>query len=254
MKIGIIGYGHVGTAMKELFKEAIVYDKYKNLGTQEEINKCDAVFICVPTPQNEDGSCNTSIVDEVLTWLKTDLIIIRSTVPVGYTKEKSKQHNLNIVFQPEYYGETVDHPFTKLQNRRWITLGGPDEAIEKAIEVYQTVYNSDIEIHMTDSDTAELAKYMGNSFLALKVIFCNEFYDIAQSLNIDYNKLREALCLDPRIGRSHTFVYKNNRGYGGSCLPKDISSISYQAKQNNIDTTLIDAVRKKNKIYKPDVK
>lgn len=68
MKIGIIGYGHVGTAMHQLFSDAVVYDKYKNIGTQEDVNQCDVAFICVPTPMSEDGSCDTSIVEEVIQW------------------------------------------------------------------------------------------------------------------------------------------------------------------------------------------
>ena len=71
--------------MKELFKDAVVYDKYKNIGSMQEINTCDAAFVCVPTPQSDDGSCDTSTVDEVLSELRTDVIILRSTVPVGYT-------------------------------------------------------------------------------------------------------------------------------------------------------------------------
>ena len=249
MKVGIVGLGHVGSAMLELFKDATVYDKYKKIGSIEEINKCDVAFICVPTPANDDGSCDVSIVDDILNRVNTDLIILRSTVPIFYTETKVKELNKKIVFQPEYYGETVDHPFAKLQDRKWLTLGGEEEAVNKAIEVYQTVYNSNIQIIQVKSREAELAKYMENSFLATKVIFCNEFYDIAEKLDINYNKVREAFAIDPRIGYSHTFVYKNNRGYKGSCLPKDISSIRYQAKQNNIDTTLLNAVVNKNKTY-----
>ena len=68
MKIGIVGYGHVGTAMKDLFKDAAIYDKYKGIGSREEINKCDVTFVCVPTPMSEDGSCDTTAVEEVISW------------------------------------------------------------------------------------------------------------------------------------------------------------------------------------------
>ena len=68
MKIGIVGFGHVGGAMHELFKDAIIYDKFTCIGTKEEINKCDAAFVCVPTPMMEDGNCDTTAVDEVLAW------------------------------------------------------------------------------------------------------------------------------------------------------------------------------------------
>lgn len=254
MKIGIVGIGHVGNAMKDLFKDAVLYDNNKKIGSKNKINKCDAVFVCVPTPQNEDGSCDTSMVDEVLSWLDVDLIILRSTVPIGYTEGKAKELKSDIVFQPEYYGETVDHPFANLSERTWITLGGTKKAISKACEVYQTVYNSNVHICCVDAKTAELAKYMENCYLATKVTFCNEFYDIAKMFDISYDELREVWTMDPRIGRSHTFVYPQNRGYSGSCLSKDISALVYQAKKHGVDTTLMDGVRDKNKMYHPDIK
>lgn len=246
MKIGIVGYGHVGKAMGELFKDAVIYDEPLHIGTREEINKCDAVFVCTPTPQNPDGSCNTEIVESVIDWLNVDIIILRSTVYVGFTKAMVAKYKKAIVFQPEYYGETVAHPFSDLRSRQWVSLGGTKENIQKAVKVYQTVYTSNVEMHFADSDTVELAKYMENAYLAAKVIFCNEMYDLANKLGINYDEAREIWLADPRIGRSHTFVYEDNRGYGGSCLPKDVASILYQAKQLNIDMTLLKAVVEKN--------
>lgn len=119
-----------------------------------------------------------------------------------------------------------------------------------AIEIYQSVINSNVKIYQADSDTVEMAKYMENAYLAAKVIFCNEMYDICEKLGISYNKAREIWIVDPRIGSSHTFVYKNNRGYGGSCLPKDISSITKQAKEMGLNPKLLDAVISKNKDYR----
>ena len=111
MKVGIVGLGHVGSAMLELFKDATVYDKYKKIGSIEEINKCDVAFICVPTPANDDGSCDVSIVDDILNRVNTDLIILRSTVPIFYTETKVKELNKKIVFQPEYYGDGSQDAF-----------------------------------------------------------------------------------------------------------------------------------------------
>lgn len=250
MKIGIVGYGHVGEAMHGLFKEAIIYDKYKNLGSPEAINRCDTVFVCVPTPQAKDGHCDTSIVEEVLGWITAPLIILRSTVYVGFTDKMMKKYNKEIVFQPEYYGETVAHPFADLNDRSWLSFGGTKKGIDLAIRTYQTVVNSNVKIYQADAKSVELAKYMENAFLAAKVIFCNEMYDIACALGADYNLAREVWIADPRIGSSHTFVYQDNRGYSGSCLPKDISSIVTQAKELNVDTTLLDGVMAKNTKYR----
>lgn len=252
MKIGIIGVGHVGGSMAELFKDAILYDPFKNLGTQEEINLCEISFICVPTPQAEDGSCDTRIVEEVLRWVKTPTIVIRSTVPVGFTDE----WNLNLpywqhlVFQPEYYGETVAHPFADPHNRPWITLGGDHYGCRQAARAYKTVFTSELIINIVNAKTAELAKYMENAFYATKVTFCNQFYQIAENLGVDYDKLRETWLLDPRISRDHTFVYENNRGYGGSCLPKDMSAIIYQGKKTGTDVSFLESIAESNNKFK----
>lgn len=249
MKIGIVGFGHVGGAMHELFKDAIIYDKFKRIGSKEEINTCDATFVCVPTPMMEDGSCDTTAVDEVLAWCESKVIILRSTVRVGYTREMANKLHKNIVFQPEYYGETVAHPFANLSDRSWLSFGGTREAIDLAIDAYKNVINSNVKIYQAPSDEVELAKYMENAFLATKVIFINEMYDICEKLGLNYNQVREIWTADPRIGTSHTFIYKDNRGYGGSCLPKDISALHQLEKENEIDDTLINAVIEKNKKY-----
>ena len=250
MKIGIVGYGHVGQAMHELFKEAVIYDKYKDIGKQSEINECDAAFVCVPTPCANNGSCDTSAVEEVIAWLAVPIIILRSTVNVGFTEHMMNKYNKEIVFQPEYYGETVAHPFASLNDRAWLSFGGTRRGIDLAIRVYKTVINSNVKIFQADTKSVEMAKYMENAFLATKVIFCNEMFDIAQALGVDYNMAREIWIADPRIGSSHTFVYEDNRGYGGSCLPKDVAAITEQARENNIDTTLLNAVINKNKLYR----
>ena len=249
MKIGIVGLGHVGTAMHNLFKDAVIYDKYKNIGSMNEINKCDAAFVCVPTPMKDDGSCDTTAVDEVLNWCECKVIILRSTVRVGYTREMTEKLHKMIVFQPEYYGETVAHPFADLSERTWLSFGGTQEAIDLAIDAYKTVINSNVRIYQAPSDEVELAKYMENAFLATKVIFINEMYDICEKLGLNYNQVREIWTADPRIGTSHTFIYKDKRGYDGSCLPKDISELHTLEKENDLDDTLINAVIEKNKKY-----
>lgn len=250
MKTGIVGLGHVGTSMQKLLPNSIIYDEPLNIGTRKEINNCNIAFICVPTPMGKNGECDTKIVDDVLNWITCQTIVIRSTIPVGFTDDRTKKLNKNIIFQPEYYGETVNHPFADLKSRNWITLGGNSNSMDDIISLYQNVYTSEIFINIVDAKTAELAKYMENCFLATKVTFCNEFYDLAQAFGVDYNKLRETWLLDTRIGRSHTFVYSNKKGYGGSCLPKDMSAIIYQAEKKEVNCDLLKSVVNKNNNYK----
>lgn len=249
-KVGIVGLGHVGSIMKELFADATVYDEIKAIGDRESINRCEIAFVCVPTPQANDGSCDTSIVEYVLDWIKSSVVVLRSTVPVGFTDEYREKTGKRIVFQPEYYGETFAHPFADPKNRSWITLGGDEADTDVVAQLYQKVFNAELIIHQVDAKTAELAKYMENSFLATKVTFCNQFYDIANALGVNYHKLRETWLLDPRIGRSHTFVYADNRGFSGSCLPKDLSSVIYQAQRAGVEMPLLKAVQEANEKYR----
>ncbi len=247
MRIGIIGLGHVGKAMQNLFTNAIIYDEPLHIGSREEINMCDVAFVCVPTPSKADGSCDTSIVESVIDWLQTPVIVLRSTVYVGFTDKMMEKYQKEIVFQPEYYGETIAHPFADLNTRQWLSFGGTPKGVDMAIRAYQTVVNSNVQILQYSAKEVEFAKYMENSFLATKVTFCNELYDIAKKLGVNYNQAREVWVADPRIGTSHTFVYPDNRGYAGSCLPKDIASIISQADEVGVDANLLKSVVEKNK-------
>lgn len=243
MKVAIVGAGAVGRAMAKLLTEPVLYDEPERIGSRADVNACDIAFICVPTPPAEDGSCDTSIVEEIVDWLEAPLIVIRSTVSVGTTRRLASKYGKAIVFQPEYGpGETPDHPFNDLRNVRWIILGGERSATQKVARMWQHVYSADVVIRQTDPETAELCKYMENAFLATKVAFCNEFYEIAKHLGVDYEELRELWLLDPRIGRSHTFVFPEKRGFGGKCLPKDLDALVRIAEQVRYDPTLLRAV------------
>jgi UDPglucose 6-dehydrogenase len=217
------------------------------LGSQEDVNRCRFAFVAVPTPIGDGGSADVSVVEEVVSWIESEYIVLRSTVPIGTTDRLREATGKAIVFQPEYGpAETPDHPFNDLRKVRWAILGGDRRETVVVADLYKTTFNADIVIQQTDAKTAELTKYMENAFLALKVTFCNEFYDIAEAAGIDYNELRELWLLDPRIGRSHTFVLPHNRGFGGRCLPKDLSAIIDSAHQLGVSPRLLEGVREAN--------
>lgn len=246
MKISIVGFGHVGKAMKQIFPEAIVFDEPLKIGRIEDMCDSTLAFICVPTPMLPSGECDTSIVEEAAGYLLAEVIVIRSTVPVGFTERLQLATGKRIVFQPEYYGETVDHPYADISKRIWITLGGFSEDIAIVVDAYQKVYNAELKIMTSDAKTAELAKYMENCYLALKVTFCNEFYDIAQAYGIHYHELRELWLADSRIGASHTFVHKDNRGFAGKCLPKDVKALIAMADQRTVNVDLMKSMLERN--------
>jgi len=237
-EVGVVGGGVVGDAMVRLCgPDTVVYDPYKPelAGNKGAISKCDVVFICVPTPMADDGSCNTSIVEETVAWVEAPLLIIRSTVAPGTTDRLCREHGKHVVFQPEYLGETVKHMFGDMAEREFVVLGGTPEDVSKAADFYKHYYNSMVRMYFSDAITAEVCKYMENAFYAMKVTFVNEFYDIAQAHGVDFNQLRELWLADTRISRDHTFVYPDNRGFSGKCLPKDCNAIVYSARQRDYE-------------------
>jgi UDPglucose 6-dehydrogenase len=228
MKISIIGYGFVGKAMSKLFSQSIIYDPGypETQASKNEINTCDVSFVCVPTNILPDGSCDISIVEETLTWLKTPLIIIRSTIQPGTTDHLKKLYpEKHIIFQPEYIGETTAHPMIDESSRNFLIFGGTQPDCAKAVEIYQSVYNSSVKILFLKPIEAEIVKYMENTAIASMVTLANEYYNICHIFGADYNMVREAFLLDPRMSRYFTFVYPEKRGFEGKCLPKDLNAI-----------------------------
>ena len=176
--VAIVGFGAVGQGIRQLFPDAVAYDPPQSIGSRAAVNACEFAMIAVPTPARPDGSADVSIVEEAVGWIECEHIVLRSTVPVGTTDRLRRETGKSIVFQPEYGpAATPDHPFNDLRKIRWVILGGERADTIPVADLYKTVFNSEIHIHQTDARTAELTKYMENCFLALKVTFCNEFYD-----------------------------------------------------------------------------
>ena len=208
--------------------ETVVYDVRNEPGytrDKSKVNACEVAFVSVPTPMAADRTCDTSIVEEVVSWIECPLIFIRSTVAPGTTDRLSAEYKRNIVFQPEYLGETPAHLFGNMAEREFVVLGGTPENRSKAADFYKNYYNSMVRFYFCDAITAEVCKYMENAFYAMKVTFVNEFYDIANAHGVDFNVLREMWLADTRISRDHSFVLPEARGFSGKCLPKDCNAI-----------------------------
>jgi UDPglucose 6-dehydrogenase len=243
-KVGVVGAGVVGRAMQSLCgPETVMYDPYVSewAGNKDGVNQCDVVFICVPTPMADDRTCNTSIVEEAVAWIEAPLLIIRSTVAPGTTDHLREKYNKRIVFQPEYLGETPAHLFGTMAEREFIVLGGTSEDVSAAADFYKHYYNSMVRFYFSDALTAEVCKYMENAFYAVKVTFVNEFYDIAKAHGVDFNVLREAWLADTRISRDHTFVFPDQRGFSGKCLPKDCNALVKSCEQRGYEPKFLKA-------------
>jgi UDPglucose 6-dehydrogenase len=217
MTIKIYGYGWVGKAMHTLFPDALIHDPAQKLFSPE---KADVAFVCVPTPL-VDNKLDTSIVEEVVRNAPEDFIIIRSTVMPGTTDRLIQETGKDIIFQPEYLGETTNHPMTDQKSRPFIILGGKNT--RKAIEVYQQCYNANINIRQVSALEAEIIKLTENRAIAFKVAQCQELYDVCELAGVDYYTIVQSVYGDdPRFNLYWTFVYPNARGFNSKCIPKDV--------------------------------
>lgn len=263
-KIAIIGYGYVGRAIGKLFAnhyELRLYDPGIGKGTKEAANECDIAIVCVPTSMAKDKSCDTSIVEESIKWLKTPLILIKSAIVPGTIDRLKKKYKKRIVVSPEYIGEgnyfvpywKYPHP-TEMKYHNFQIFGGDKKDCSEVLEYFKKVLGPDCRYHITDSKTAELTKYMENSWGATKVIFCNEFYEIAEAFGVDYNELRELFLLDTRTERMHTSVFKEARGFGGKCYPKDINGIIKASEKAGYSPKLLKEVLKSNEKFRKPTK
>lgn len=239
----IVGNGNIGKHICkefELLQDLIVlHDPYQNLNA--DLSKhYDFAFICLPTEMLQDGKCDTSIIESVTPKINADVIIIKSAIPPGTCKKLNMK---NIVISPEYYGTTIH----SLESPNVLVLGGEKENTSKVAQLYYQIKSSlTFKIIFTNWETAELAKYMENCWLATKVTFCSEFYDISKSLGISYEELREIFISDCRVNPSHTFVYEDHPYYNSHCLNKDIPGLITFCKERNINTPLIESVNEIN--------
>ena len=250
MKIGIIGQGYVGTAIKvgfEPYYELETYDKYNESKTTCDLKQlvwgCEVIFVCVPTPMNKDGSCHTDIVESVIKEIDTyanglQIVVIKSTVSPGTTDRLNKKYiGVNVIFNPEFLTEM--NFLEDFKNQTRIILGGTRKGTNKLRQIYSKVFPN-ATIVKTGSKTAEMVKYFINSFLATKVTFANEMKIICDEIGIDYDKVVEYATYDERLGKSHWAVPgpDGDYGFGGHCLPKDVSAIVSQFSSMLLKTVL----------------
>lgn len=266
-KIGIIGQGFVGNSVREGFNnffETITFDINGNCTESslfELIEKVNETFLCLPTPMKKNGECDLSIVRNCLSQIdlivkslnkKDFIVIIKSTIPPGTTEKlNSENENLNIVFNPEFLTEANAVEDFKNQNR--IIVGGDRPYTSKVKTIFEKAFPK-VPIIKTSSTIAEMIKYVTNTFLATKISFANEIYQICQAIDIDYDKVIEYAKYDNRLGNSHWSVpgHDGDLGYGGHCFPKDISALKFLADNLNVDSTMLSAAIDKNNKVRTD--
>lgn len=253
--VSVIGVGYVGKGMLKIFPDAVQYDEPQGIGTREAVNKCEMAIVCVPTPMAVDKSCDTSIVESVVSWLETPLILIKSALEPGTADHLKEKYGKRIVVSPEYMGESnywtpPKYPDPKNPvSHGFVILGGSDEDCSGVADLLIPILGPATRFRFVSSLEAEVIKYAENTWGAMKVTFANELRDICEVLGANWHQVREGWIDDPRVEPMHTAVFKNSRGYGGKCYPKDTWAFFRICEKNNYHPTLISAMLRKNGQY-----
>lgn len=265
MKLAVIGCGYVGETVYKALKvesklsipkrvNVLRVDPPKGFHTEySELVDCDAVFICVPSPQDEDGSADTSILESVLDNLKKvnyeNLIISKVTAPPDVYK-RLHLTNPNLVHVPEFL--TAYNAFYDYVMNPVIIIGGDGIWADKADRIVRLSKSDPKETMFCSIVDAAVIKYAINSFLAMKVIFFNELKTLSDNCGASWHKVRKGVTTDLRISESHSFVPGSDGqyGFGGMCFPKDTSAFLHFADSLGIDLAVIRSAVEKNQEIK----
>lgn len=246
-KVAIIGYGYVGKAYHKMFPDAVIYDEPQRLFIDDNgveavvdtviplrrfVHECDLALVCVPTPA-KNGQLDTSIVEDVVSWLETDLILIKSALQPGTVDRLVEQTGKLIAVSVELIGEgKYSIPYWKYPHptdptlHQTLIIGGEDDTARRCADVLWSRMSPDIDIHLTTAIEAEVTKLMENAWGAMKVTFANTMYDICGDLGANYTRVLQAWGSDGRVEKMHMRVVPGKRGWGGKCYTKDVPALA----------------------------
>jgi UDPglucose 6-dehydrogenase len=245
MKLTLIGYGFVGKAVYEVLKnhhEVRIVDPEYNDNVID--NDSDGYVVCVPTPATVTGACNMTIVETVVKACPSDKpILIKSTISLEGWRKDLQPQGKEITFSPEFL--TAANANEDFKNQDKMLFGGGD------ILFWHTVFSKCKTYKKVTASIEELilTKYLRNSFLATKVAFFNEVYDLCDLAEIEYDHIKELVGMDDRITHSHMQVPgpDGDRGFGGACFPKDTEALLYSANVVGATLPILSTAVKSNK-------
>lgn len=265
MKIGIIGYGYVGKAVAAAYdsENTLINDPLYpdiSVSVQDMKNNAEAIFICVPTPQSSDGSCDTSILEEVLNNLTgyKGIVICKSTATPLYYKLVLKRFApfLKLVHAPEFL--TAKNAIHDYLNPHKILIGCDTrlnpEYVTKIVLTDKINFKKE-NIEYCSFIEAAMFKYVANCYLAMKVIINNEFFNVCNKLNLKWDNISSIAITDSRLGDSHWQVPgpDGEYGFGGACFPKDTTALLHMAKNLNIDMTMLETAVNTNTTLRKNI-
>jgi len=258
MKIGVIGVGVVGEATRfglEVLGHDVQVHDIKLKTSVNDVIKSDVCFICVPSPECEDGRCDVSIVESVVSDLAQKrykgVVAIKSTVEPGTTERLQRKYKtLSLCFVPEFLRErcaTADFQ----ENHDLCIIGTKSKKVFNIMQQVHGRYPRQFE--QTTLMEAELAKYFNNIYNATLITFANSFHDICNSVGVDYMRVKDMMIKRDHIFDRYLDSNDNFRGFGGICLPKDLKAIIHLGKSKNVDVAFFESIDSQNQKYKKTV-
>jgi UDPglucose 6-dehydrogenase len=255
MKIGIIGLGVVGSAIRlgfERLGHAVATHDIRHGTTVADVLDTEVVYVCVPTPARDDGSCHVAVVESVVRELEDagyrGVVAVKSTVAPGTTERLLASYpSLTFAFVPEFLRERcalVD--FT--ENHDVCVIGTHDatafDRIRSSHGKYPRVF---VKLSPTE---AEFCKYFNNVYNATLITFANSFYDLCVAAGADYEKVKDAIVKRDHIHDRYLDCNENFRGFGGMCLPKDLAALIAFGRERKANVDFFESIRRQNAAYK----
>ena len=259
MKVGIIGYGYVGSAVAASYPDdkILINDpKYrlKSKSIKKLKEKCQAIFVCVPTPQSTTGECDVSILTSVLDKLEgyQGIVIAKSTASPEVYAHLEQSHALKLAHVPEFL--TQARAKFDYVNPHKIVVGCREEIRQEVTDVLMTsAVNFDrVDIEYCTIQEASFFKYLANTQLAIKVIVNNEYADLAKRLGVKWDRVVDIARTDYRLGATHWAVPgpDGERGFGGACFPKDTAALAHIAEEHGVELAVLNTAIDKNRTYR----
>lgn len=252
-KVAIVGYGVVGQAYSQLFPDAVIYDPFVadktwkndqgfdvavNQTTKDQVNECDITLVAVFTKHQEDGTLDTSILEEVIDWIDTPLILVKSACQPGTIDRLVEKTGKKIAVSVEFIGEgTYPIHFWKYPHQndprlhQMLIVGGEQKTAEACAEILWARMSPDIKIHITSAREAEITKLVENSYGALKVTFINSLMSVAQKSDTSFLRIHQAWQSDPRTDSMHLRAVSYDRGWRSKCWDKDVPALVAYANE-----------------------
>lgn len=262
LTVGVIGKGVVGSAVARTWMEhaevrCYDLDRTRRSHNWLEVIVCDYVFLCLPTPADPDGRPNLDAIETICGRLKgyQDIggLILKSTVPIGTTRWLADHYKLTIVHSPEFL--TARCSLVDAQTPSRNIIGGVVNSLTcgqfamKVCHLHEQRFPG-VRCLMMTSDESEAVKLMANNFFAAKVAFFNEWKSWADARGLNWARLREGVLSDGRIAHAHTAVPgpDGERGFGGSCLPKDLLNTLTSMQGYDFTSHILAATQARNRL------